>query len=86
MGIAKRDSSEFVYKQDIIAAAEVVMIHCHHLASDIIVLALSDTQIEPRCAHTLSRQLRDCAASLAAAVEKVNEQMGRDRSPAAGGP
>jgi hypothetical protein len=86
MGVNNFESIESVYKDDVIAAAEALMINCHHLASDILDLARTDAGIEPGCARALSRQLSECAGKLAATVQKINQEVRAGGSPVAGCP
>ena len=86
MDVSNFESIESVYKDDVIAAAEALMINCHHLASDILDLAEKDAGIEPSCARTLSRQLSECAGKLAVTVEKINQGMRGVESSVAGCP
>ncbi len=86
MGLRNFQSINSVYKNDVISAAEALMINCHHLASDILDLARKDAGIEPSCARALSLQLSECAEQLAAAVQKINWPPRADHSSVAGGP
>lgn len=71
MGVGNFDAVNSVYKDQIISAAEALMINCHHLASDLLDLAQDASEIEPAYAKTVSRQLSEWANLLANAVETI---------------
>ncbi len=86
MGTSNLESIDSVYKDDVVSAAEALMINCHHLASDILDLAQQDAGIEPGYARTVSRQLSELAGQLAATVQTINQQTCAGRSTVTGCP
>lgn len=86
MGVSKFESAQTVYKDDVISAAEALMINCHHLASDLLDLAQNEAGIEPCYARTVSRQLSEWAGQLAAAVQTISQERRAETSAVAGCP
>ncbi len=80
MGVSNFEPNQSVYKDEVISAAEALMINCHHLASDILDLAQKEACIEPGYARTVSRQLSEWAGQLAAAVQTISRKPGDEAS------